>query len=552
MPAVADRMRRPGRRLLRWVAPAALVLLGAVAGATTVLAHALPVASNPAPGAILAQPPSSVSMTFNEAPEPALSYIDVLDTTGRHHETGHAAASPSDPRTLTVAVTGLGKGVYTVAWRTVAADDGHRITGSYAFGVDVLPPAPVAAQEQPATSALTPLGVTARALYYVAVVLLLGGIAVALLAGPAVWGRLRRPLLGASVAAVAGAAGITAAQLTAAGGGWGQLLGTSLTGSLLTRLLPALLAVPALLLAITASSALARRLMAAAGALTALSALGDAAATHASTESLAALSVALQWVHLLAAGAWIGGLGALVAVLGTVPREQRARLLERAAAAAAACLVLVAGTGVLRSIGPLGSWAALVTTLYGALILAKLGLIGVLAALGALNRLNARRPGGLEAGFRRVSSVQVVAGVLALVLASALVNVAPPAAVTAVAQSGPAPLTTTGTDGNTFHVRLEVSPGTPGNNHFTVTLTGFSGGEPVSDAAVSLGFLYQGPGGIGESALDLDAVGDGTYAADGVNLSLAGPWSITAQVGTSTWIYDVPMQITTRAAPASP
>ena len=38
----------------------------------------------------------------------------------------------------------LPDGVYTVAWRTVSAVDGHLATGSFAFGIGVAPPAPVA------------------------------------------------------------------------------------------------------------------------------------------------------------------------------------------------------------------------------------------------------------------------------------------------------------------------------------------------------------------------------------------------------------------------
>jgi len=88
--------------------------------------------------------------------------------------------------------------VYTVSWRTVASDDGHRITGSFAFGVQVLPPSRFSKQEAPATSALTAVGVAARAAYYVAIIFLLGGTAVAISVGPQFWGRLRSTLTGAA------------------------------------------------------------------------------------------------------------------------------------------------------------------------------------------------------------------------------------------------------------------------------------------------------------------------------------------------------------------
>jgi hypothetical protein len=148
-------------------------------------------------------------------------------------------------------------------------------------------------------------------------------------------------------------------------------------------------------------------------------------------------------------------------------------------------------------------------------------------------------------GFRRIGSTQVVLGMVALVLSSALVNVAPPSA-TAIAFSGPAPLVTTGTDGNTLRVRLEVSSGSVGFNDFTVILTDDNTGSRISDATVALGFLFTGPETIGTSSLRLTSLGNGNYSAIGGNLSLAGTWSITAQVETTMWTFDVPLKLTTR------
>lgn len=531
-------------RFLRWTLLTGVVLPIAMATAIPVSAHALPVASDPPPGALLQQPPRVVTMTFNEAPEAALSYINVLDTAGRHHEVGHAAASPTDARVLSVLVANVGKGVYTVSWRTVASDDGHRITGSFTFGVQVLPPSRFSTQEAAATSALTAVGVAARAVYYVAIVFLLGGTAVAISVGPQFWGRLRSTVAGAWLLAIIGAIGITDSQLRSAGAGWDQLFHTSLWGSFATRLVPALAGAGALLIAARVSSRLQRWAMAAAGLGAALSTLADAAANHASAESIPVVSVVLQWVHILAAGVWIGGLTALLLVISALPAQLRSRLLERFAIVAVGCLLVVAATGVLRSVAAIGSWHGLVTTLYGAIVLAKVALILILAMLGVLNRVNAMRATSPLNGLRRIGSTQVVVAVVALLLSSALVNVAPPSA-TAIAFSGPAPLVTAGTDGNTFKVHLEVSPGNVGFNDFTLTLTDYATGSPNSDATVTLGFLFNGPETIGTSSLRLTSLGHGTFSADGANLSLGGSWSVTAQVETTQWNYDIPLQLTT-------
>ena len=437
----------------------------------------------------------------------------------------------------------MGKGVYTVAWRTVSASDAHRVSGSFEFGVQVAPLSPLATEPGVATSALSVIAVGARAMFYGSIVLLLGGIGVAFLVGLEHAGRLRAPLIAANLLAVVGIVGITEGQLSSAGSGWSQLFDSALSGAFVTRLVPALVGAVALIAAPRLSQRTQRPIMAVAWIGAALSTLADAAANHASTEAIPVLSVLLQWVHILAGGLWVGGLAALLVVISATPSEGRRRLLERLAVISIACLIVIAVTGVLRSVAAIGSWQGLVTTVYGALVLAKLALILLLALLGAANRLNSARSSPVK-GFRRIASAQVVAGAAALVLSATLVNVAPPSA-TALAFSGPAPLVATGSDGNILRVRLEVSPGTAGDNNFTVALTDYSTGSPINDATVTLGFVY-GAGTIGGSALELTSAGRGIFSANGANLSLRGAWSVTAQVQTPKWIYDVYLQLTTR------
>jgi hypothetical protein len=91
-----------------------------------------------------------------------------------------------------------------------------------------------------------------------------------------------------------------------------------------------------------------------------------------------------------------------------------------------------------------------------------------------------------------------------------------------------------------------VSSGSVGFNDFTVILTDYTTGSSISDATVTLGFLFTGPETIGTSALRLTSLGNGNYSAVGGNLSLAGSWNITAQVETTTLTFDVPLRLTTR------
>src|SRR6476661_1045537 len=86
----------------------ALVALLALAGPAG--AHALPPSSSPSPGATLSTPPSKVTITFGERPDPKLSSISVLDSTGSSVTAGPTASS-ADPVTLEVPLKTLTGGV---------------------------------------------------------------------------------------------------------------------------------------------------------------------------------------------------------------------------------------------------------------------------------------------------------------------------------------------------------------------------------------------------------------------------------------------------------
>ena len=117
---------------------ALLAALGfALSSPLSARAHALRISSSPDADAILPAPPTQVTITFGEHPDPDNSSIQVLDTGGHDHTSGPLQVAPGDPRTLVVPLGKLPNGVFTVAWRTLSAVDGHRAAGSFAFGVGV-------------------------------------------------------------------------------------------------------------------------------------------------------------------------------------------------------------------------------------------------------------------------------------------------------------------------------------------------------------------------------------------------------------------------------
>src|SRR2546430_1051705 len=97
-------------------------------------AHALLQSSEPASGAQLNRPPDAVTLVFTEEPEPSLSVVHMLDTSGTSYERGAPQRVAENRKALRVAVRPLSQAVFTVTWRVVSRVDGHVTAGSFAFG----------------------------------------------------------------------------------------------------------------------------------------------------------------------------------------------------------------------------------------------------------------------------------------------------------------------------------------------------------------------------------------------------------------------------------
>ena len=542
----------------RWVAAGALAALVAAGmlGALPrlAIAHALLRSSDPAANSVVQTAPSVVTMTFTEAPDPRLSRVSVLDANGANHATGSFQPT-ADPATLRVPIGHLAPGVYTVAWRTVSAVDGHVVGGSFAFGIGVTSAAVAGASEASssapsASAAGSSTGtVLAHWLVYVGLLALLG----AAFAGSVVLGEttaaLRRLVVGAWLLAGVGTAAFIAGQASDASVGIGGIVGTSLGGSALLRSIPILLASAPLAVLLRAGRAwrgsLALLAVIAAGAL-----LVDAATSHAGADPLAPASIAIQWLHLGLAGIWLGGLGALLVRVRGAPSDAKAQAARRFAAWATLGLAVVALTGVVRAVVEVGTVSALFDTTYGRLVLLKGVLLGMLALLGAVNHFRSVPRANLRL-LQRVGGGEVLLGVAVLLAASQLGSLEPPArAAAAEAASVPTSVVLTGADyATTVKLRLEVSPGTAGFNRFTAHVSDYDSGAPVAATRMALTFQPAGRADVGASDLDLQPGTPGTYAGSGANLSLAGPWDVTVLVERGLASVEVPLHVTVAAPP---
>jgi putative copper resistance protein D len=104
-----------------------------------------------------------------------------------------------------------------------------------------------------------------------------------------------------------------------------------------------------------------------------------------------AIHVTADAVHLLAAGAWLGGLPPLGVVVVACRTQQLSNdnavfVLSRFSGMAYLAVAALVASGAVNSWFLIGSLSALIGTSYGELLLLKLGLFGLMLCLAASNR----------------------------------------------------------------------------------------------------------------------------------------------------------------------
>ena len=163
-------------------------------------------------------------------------------------------------------------------------------------------------------------------------------------------------------------------------------------------------------------------------------------AAHASMGHAAALGgtlghglIASETLHLLAAGAWLGGLVPLLIVLQAGTMREAAEAARRFSPLGLGCVLVLAGTALVQGPALVGGFANLVGAAYGRMILVKLALFLLMLGLAAVNRfaLTAALQGqaNRQARSRMKLTVSLEAALgLMVVMAAGLLASLPPGA----------------------------------------------------------------------------------------------------------------------------
>ncbi len=562
---------------------AALVLITAslFGGTTQADAHAVLERSEPPAYRLVLKPPESLTLFFSEPLDGRRTEIRVLDQDGRSISQAGFQVS-ADRRQARLPVRLPGPGVYTVSWRTLSLVDQHTYEGFFTITVGPLRPGSFILRAGVAAGP-SPWEVAARWFMFLGAAVLGGGFLIhRFLLPPAVrssvtesaeaWVKdLQHRWHAAAWLGTAGfslgASGELALQAMRAAEAAGESLGSSLvlvaTGEPVRTSLLLKIAVPLGLLtllrragpgmaplspfSVPGSGALQRATASAELVLLALLPLGISLTGHAAAAQ-SPLPLIADWLHLLSAALWVGGLLYVAAVLrpslARIDGHQRIAILgslvPRFSNLAFISVAVLVATGIYAAWINVPGLGAVRTTAYGRTLAIKLGLLVPLLTIAAVNLLSTRprlvqaarsgTAGSVTAALPRrffrlvraesvlASSVLLVAATLALLPTSRQVQALSPF-------GGPFVLVRKAAD---LNARLQIDPYQVGENTFTLTLQDRKE-TSVRGARVRFTFTPLGER-LGTASAETEGQGDGRFILRGAYIGTRGPWMITVNV----------------------
>jgi copper transport protein len=405
--------------------------------------------AHPAEQGEVAAPPTEITLRFDQSVEVPPNAIVVYAPDGKQLS---GAVTQTDRNTVMRApIRGAVKGqAYTVRWRVISAD-GHVGTGVFTFGVGVAPPPPT---EAVGASGVTWRDDVARWALFASLALMIGVVGIRLLDLPRVVDpRAERRVhllgtLGAFLALNTGIAGFVIRSANALQVGGVDLLyadlspfaestrfgnaflvttfgfGICLTILVLAWVLDApLLRWPAFLLGLALV-------------------WGYPLSGHQGTEpNSTPLTEIADWLHLVTAMLWVGGVLTLAVVVWPLAPDLRRAAFLRFSRIAVLLIGVLLAAGTFVSIQRLPQLDDLWTTSYGKTLLVKIALVCVALAWGGFHHTFVRprlERGETPPGVGRSLLGESVVALAVLFAAAVLVNGAPPPVATGSTTATPA------------------------------------------------------------------------------------------------------------------
>jgi copper transport protein len=554
-------------------------------------AHAFLDSSDPAANAVVPNPPQTVSLHFTEPLETSYSRADLVDQNGQPVPGAASAIAPGDANTMVVTLpAGLGHGTYALLWRTLSTADGHTAQGYLPFTIGTQTDVrSIAGAAEETVSTLLPDWVSAVArwmallglaavvgIWPIWLIVVRPAIAPTWQLGPAVTRRVRGYAVGAFVfALVANLIALIVQAITIAGtanllGGLATTVGSTRYGTWwLVRIGLLLLFGAVLLGAAWWWPWRARPATFVALAMAAALPIPFSMVSHAGAEPVGrSTAIAFDYVHLLGASLWTGGLLTLIVALAPMVGKLTAagrrvvlsRAIPRFSLLALIAWIVMGVTGIYSAWLQVGNLPALTETPYGQTLILKLILIVPLLILGGFNlaivtrKLRAARTEERVEGWGNHFVTAVIAEAVIVTLLFGVVGMlvgTPPARQVLAQQAGSLriPLDADGQSGT-----LIITPGIVGQNQYRLEFG--SGHEAhlrnpsITDASLRFELPARKTGQI-DVPLTLGA--SGAYEGQGAELAFPGDWHIQVTVrlpGLPDWVVPVTQTISTAAPPS--
>ena len=400
-------------RQLRPILLAVATIAIALVAADAARAHSSYKQSNPVAATRVEQAPDSVRIEFSQPFNPELTKIELFEaTTGLRYA---VRVSVPEPGVAVVHPEGgsLANGAYRIRWHTVGGYDGHVLEGTFGFGLGAAPP--VDAEPTITSSPFRGWGtlrVTSRAVMLITLFFFAGGVLVPVLlrirGSHAAWllptnerdlehgdflRRLERRTVRAGWLAFGSGAVAALVETIDAGG----IPTSGVVGAFLLTNVSGLSRIVMLALLLAGTILLTRRLRLAAACVS-LAFLAMAFGGHAYMPSFRLVALTTDWLHLVAAAVWAGGIAQLALAWvpqifgrsGGLRRAVMREVLNGFGKVAMPAFVVVAVTGSVHALIRLGRVPALWETTYGRVLFVKVLLIGLIATASYLHAMRLR------------------------------------------------------------------------------------------------------------------------------------------------------------------
>jgi copper transport protein len=552
---------------------AAFALTAVMMAPSAAYAHPVTIDSSPRPFASVSSAPREVVVIFSEPIELSYSKISVLGPDGSRVDTNDPRHADGD--TATIAVTlqpSLPEGVYTVTTKVLSAVDGHVVDGAITFGIGTAPAQGGGNQTGAPSEIISPAESASRFPGMVGQVMVVGAAfgtlwlwrpidRVPWLSGAVATKRpsidramLKIVIIGAALVLASNVAIITV-QAIDIGASIADAIATRFGSVWMTRMIES--SILMIIAFVVWRKAVKNDTVPSRAEMLAVLVMGLAVlvtssliAHAAATENVAAILI--DFFHNAAASIWIGGL--ILMGFVAVPRlmsleDERARsaavsiLIPRFSTVVVTILGLVLITGPLLLFFIESDLSLTLASTYGKILAAKLGLAGVMVAMGAYSQfavqkkaVTAMAGGGSSVSvgrFGRMLKAEAGVGIALLLLVSLMANGALPAGEFPQhqRQSGQAAFADEPAASKHYvqtiytsagRVDLSIDPFVVGQNKFTLSFFA-AGGSVAQDVEEATIKLTQVEKDIGPIEVGTKKGSPGVFTADAA-FSLPGTW----------------------------